>query len=53
MKTLILSKDSIFDIIFGETTFKMRQFLVDPQMAQNQKCQKYFAHFCTPELFFW
>jgi len=37
MKTLIPSKDRIFDIVFVGINFEMRQLLIDPQMAQNQK----------------
>jgi len=52
MRTLILSKDRIFDIVFGGIIFKMRQLLVDPQMAQNQKWQKNFCSFLYPWAFF-
>jgi len=37
IKTLIPSKERIFDIVFGGINFKMRQLLVDTHMAQNQK----------------
>ena len=52
MKTLILSKDRIFDGIFGETNFKMRQLLVDTHMAQNQKWQKNIFLILYPRAFF-
>ena len=53
MKTLILSKDRIFDIVFGGINFKMRQLLVYPHMAQNQKWQKNFLLIFVPPSFFW
>ena len=30
-------KNRIFDMVFGGINFEMRQLLIDPQMAQNQK----------------
>ena len=52
MKTLILSKDSPFDIVFCEIFFKVRQLLVDPHMAQNQKWQKQILLIFVPPSFF-
>ena len=51
-KTLILSKDRIFDIVFGGINFKMRQLLVGTHMAQNQKWQKKICSFLYPRAFF-
>ena len=47
------SKDKIFDIVFGGIIFKMRQLLIDSQMAQNQNDKKNVMFIFVPLSFFY